>query len=158
MQAALARSWLAALVLGAWLAPAARPEEAAGRKQEIVLGELPERTVGDAPFVVAAKASSGLPVTLEVVGGPAVLDGKKIRLTGLPGLVVIRATQPGNSVWLAAREAVRAFTVRPRPAAPVFTSSPTGREAGIGEHVVLTADATGEPAPALQWQIGRAHV
>lgn len=158
MRAALPRTWLAAVALGAWLGPSAPAQDAAGRKQEIVMGELPERTIDDAPFSIAAKATSGLPVTFEVVDGPAALDGKKIRLTGLPGLVVIRASQAGNAVWQPAPLVERAFTVRPHPTAPAITSSPTGREAGIGEHVVLAVDVSGDPAPALQWRKDRVPI
>ncbi|HEY1763576.1 MAG TPA: immunoglobulin domain-containing protein [Opitutaceae bacterium] len=154
MRSALPRAWLAAVALGASLAAPASAQEA-GRKQEIVLGELPELTVGDAPFEIGAKATSGLQVTVQIVAGPAALEGKKIRLTGQPGLVVVRVSQAGNADWLPARDVERAFTVRAHPSPPVFLSSPTGRDAGIGEHVVLFVDASGEPAPALQWRKNR---
>jgi hypothetical protein len=142
---------MAGFALAAWLVPGASAQDGA-RKQEIVLGELPERTVDDAPFEISAKATSGLPVAFRIVDGPAVFDGKKIRLTGTPGLVVVRASQPGDANWLAARDVERAFTVRPRPSAPAFVSGPMGREVGIGERIVLTAEASGEPLPGFQWR------
>jgi hypothetical protein len=122
------------------------------RKQQIAFAELPPRTVGDAPFELAAKASSGLKVVLTVIEGPAVLDGKVLRLTGLPGLVVVRATQDGSTAFAPATPVVRAFTVNPSPAAPVFTSAPRSAEAEIGSMVELSAAATGVPAPSLQWR------
>jgi hypothetical protein len=151
MAAAPSRAWLAGLALAACLASPARAQDGA-HKQEILLDELPEHSVDDAPFALAAKATSGLPVSLQIVAGPAVIDGKKVRLTGTPGLVVVRATQAGNDAWLPAKDVERAFTVRPRPSAPAIVSGPMGRDAEIGERVVLTADAAGEPAPTLQWR------
>lgn len=145
---------LAALVaLAALLSPAAplRAEETL-RKQQIVFAELPDRTVSDAPFELVAKASSGLPVTFTVVDGPAVLDGKKLRLTGTEGLVVVLATQAGDAVFSPARPEERAFTVNPNPSAPAFTLEPRAGVAEIGSILVLTAAASGVPAPALQWR------
>lgn len=121
-------------------------------KQEIVFGEIAARTVGDAPFDIAAKATSGLPVTLAVVAGPAVLDGKSLRLTGEPGLVIVRASQAGNAAFQPARDAERAFAVRPRPSAPAFRSQPAGSNVGVGEPLMLAVEVVGEPAPELQWR------
>ena len=145
---------LAALVaLAALLAPAAplRAEETL-RKQQVAFAELPERTVSDSPFELVAKASSGLPVTFAVIDGPAVLDGKKLRLTGTPGLVVVLATQAGNAVFAPAKPEERAFTVNPNPSHPVFTLEPRAGVAEIGSIIVLTAGASGVPAPTLQWR------
>jgi hypothetical protein len=142
---------LAALAWAACLAPGAAAQDGA-RKQEIVMGELPTRTVDDPPFEIAARATSGLPVAIQIVAGPAVLDGKKVKLTGVPGLVIVRASQPGDAAWLPARDAERAFTVRPRPAAPAIMSGPAGREATIGDRVLLTVEASGEPPPGFQWR------
>ncbi len=142
---------LAALAWAGWLVPGAAGQDAA-RKQEIVLGELPTRTVDDPPFEVVVRATSGLPVALQIVAGPAVLDGKKVKLTGVPGLVIVRASQAGDGTWLPARDAERAFTVRPHPMAPAIRFGPTGREAAIGERLLLTVEASGEPPPAFQWR------
>jgi hypothetical protein len=142
---------LAAFAALAALAPAAAAQDAA-RKQEIIFEEIPAHAVGDAPFDIAAKATSGLALTLEVVSGPAVIDGRKLRLTGAPGLVVIRASQAGNAAFQPARDAERAFTVRPLPSAPAILSGPSGRDAEIGEAVALSVEAAGEPAPTFQWR------
>lgn len=139
------------LALLAALAPGAAAQEGL-RRQEIVFDELPEHTVADAPFDIAARATSGLPLTLTVVSGPAILDGKRLTLTGQPGLVVIRASQAGNAVWLPAKDAERAFTVHPAPSAPAILSGPAGGDVAIGEALVLSVEASGEPRPALQWR------
>jgi hypothetical protein len=141
---------VAAAALLSALSPRAAAQDAR-RKQEIEFGELPARTVDDAPFEITAKATSGLPVAFELISGPAVLDGKKLTLTGRPGLVIVRASQGGDSRFLPAVPAERAFTVHPRPSAPEILSQPAGIRAEIGDLVVLSVGVTGEPAPALQW-------
>lgn len=122
------------------------------KKQEIVFEEISARSVDDPPFDVAARATSGLPLKLEVVAGPAVLDGARLRLTGMPGLVIINASQAGDAAYLPARDAERAFTVRPRPIAPAIQSGPLGRNAVIGDSVALSVRASGEPPPDIQWR------
>ncbi|HXQ80002.1 MAG TPA: immunoglobulin domain-containing protein [Opitutaceae bacterium] len=144
-------STLAALAALAAFAPDAAAQDLR-RKQEIIFEEMPARTVDDEPFAIVAKASSGLPLTFEVVAGPAVLDGKKLRLTGAPGLVIIRASQGGDAAFMPARDAERAFTVHPRPFAPAILSGPVGRDAVIGDAVVLAVEASGEPPPEFQWR------
>jgi uncharacterized Zn-binding protein involved in type VI secretion len=141
---------MAALAVLCALAPRAAAEDAR-RKQEIEFGEMPARTVDDAPFDINAKATSGLPVSFEVISGPAVLDGKKLTLTGRPGLVIVRASQAGNAQFQPAVPAERAFAVRPRPSAPEILAQPTATVVEIGELAVLTVGVAGEPAPAIQW-------
>jgi hypothetical protein len=145
------RAALAAFALAAALVPSASAQDSR-KKQEIVFPELPARTVSDAPFVLTATATSGLPVAFEVVSGPAVLSGKTLKLRGATGLVIVRATQAGNDTFLAAVPAERAFEVGGRPTPPVILSQPAGAEAGIGEIVALSVEAAGEPKPAFQWR------
>jgi hypothetical protein len=142
---------LSALAALAALAPRARADDAR-KKQEIIFPELKARTVDDAPFLLVAKATSGLPVAFQVISGPAVLDGKKISLTGAPGLVIIRASQEGNPAFAPAVDAERVLVVNSRPAAPKIVLQPAGASVAIGEPVVLTVGVSGEPEPALQWR------
>jgi len=142
---------VAALAALAWPAIDAAAQDSR-KNQEIVFEEIPARSVDDPPFDVAARATSGLPLKLEVVAGPAVLEGAKLRLTGAPGLVIIRASQAGDGAYLPARDAERAFTVRPRPVAPAIQSGPLGRNAVIGDSVALSVRASGEPPPDIQWR------
>jgi N-acetylneuraminic acid mutarotase len=58
-------------------------------------------TYGSAPITLSATASSGLPVSFAVLSGPASISGSKLTFTGA-GPVVIAASQPGNSDYLAA--------------------------------------------------------
>jgi VCBS repeat-containing protein len=52
-----------------------------------------------APLLLTATASSGLPVSFELLGGPATLDGASLTLTGEPGTLQVRASQPGNASY-----------------------------------------------------------
>ncbi|HXN36118.1 MAG TPA: immunoglobulin domain-containing protein [Opitutaceae bacterium] len=144
------------LALAAFSAPAARasdePAQDGRRRQDIAFAEIPAHSAADAPFAVPATATSGLPVELRIISGPAVLDQGKFRLTGEPGLVIVRASQPGNAAFQPARDAERAFTVRPRPSAPAFTSQPAAADATVGGPILMSVEVSGEPAPSLQWR------
>ncbi|HEU4470414.1 MAG TPA: PA14 domain-containing protein [Flavisolibacter sp.] len=66
-------------------------------------------TVGQT-VTLNATASSGLPVTLSLVSGPATLTGNVLTTTG-PGTVVVRAVQAGNGQYQAAAETNIEITV-----------------------------------------------
>jgi hypothetical protein len=142
---------LAALAAFAALAPAF-PAQEVRRKQEIRFAELPAKHAGDGPFAIAAKATSGLPVSLAVISGPATLEKSELTLLGTPGLVIIRATQPGDALFLPAQPAERVLVVNPEPAPPTILSQPIGGPAEIGDAVTLSVQAGGEPQPDLQWR------
>jgi hypothetical protein len=151
-------AWKRRLALGlamaavfSYLAPRAQAEDLR-RKQEIILGELPARLAADAPFELAAKATSGLPVTYEIIDGPAVMDGKTVKLTGATGLVIVRATQKGDITFLPAPPAERAFSVVARPFAPSIEVQPFPAQVGVGDQLVLSVEAKGEPTPTYQWR------
>ena len=78
--------------------------------QTIAFGPLGNQTVGDAPFPVTATSSSGLPVAFIVVSGPATIVGNLVTVTG-PGVVVVRASQPGDSDYNEAATVDQSFTV-----------------------------------------------
>lgn len=60
---------------------------------------------------VVVSASSGLPVNLELVSGPAVLNGQTLNLTGELGTIVLEATQSGDNNWLPAEFVTRSIEV-----------------------------------------------
>jgi hypothetical protein len=63
------------------------------------------------PFAVTAPtASSGLPVTLTVLSGPATISGNNVTLNGL-GTVMLAANQAGNASYAAAPQVTISFTV-----------------------------------------------
>jgi hypothetical protein len=78
--------------------------------QSISFGALAGKTYGDAPFVVSATASSGLPVSFSIVSGPATISAGTVTLTG-NGTVTVRASQSGDADWNAAASVDRSFTV-----------------------------------------------
>lgn len=68
--------------------------------QSISLSPVSNKQTTDGPFSVSATSSSGLPVTLNIVEGDGVVatlsGGNLITLTGVPGTVVIEASQAGG--------------------------------------------------------------
>jgi photosystem II stability/assembly factor-like uncharacterized protein len=80
----------------------------------ISFAALADATFGDAPLTLTASATSGLPVSFELVSGPAELDGDELIITGA-GDVTVRAVQPGDAFFSAAAPVERSFTVNPAP-------------------------------------------
>ena len=64
----------------------------------------------DLTMTVPATASSGLPVVFEVVSGPGILSGNQLRLTGA-GTLQIKASQPGDSNYLAADTVIQSLVI-----------------------------------------------
>jgi uncharacterized repeat protein (TIGR01451 family) len=87
--------------------------------QAISFSSIDTKTVGEAPFTLHARTSSGLEVGLSVVSGQATLEGNTLTLKG-PGLVTLKATQRGNDHYLEAEEVRVSFCVL--PAKPVITA------------------------------------
>jgi len=143
--------WLAAgsliLALGS-----ASPADDTRRNQEIQFGDLPDQISTSPPFKVPVSATSGLPVSLAVLSGPAAIEGDTLRLFGSPGVVLLRASQPGNAAYLPARDADRVVIVAAPPSAPAFSRQPVDRTAAVGETALLAAEAGGNPPPSYQWR------
>ena len=89
-----------------------RPRESIPVKspQAITFAPLPNKTLGGAPFALAATSSSGLPVRFQILSGPATLHGNELILTGV-GKIEIEASQPGDARWEPATAVVRSFAV-----------------------------------------------
>lgn len=87
--------------------------------QEISFAPIGVHHYGDADFAADATASSGLPVTLAVVSGPAAIVNGLIHLTGV-GSVTIRATQAGNQDFAKAVPVEQSFDVA--KGTPVFSA------------------------------------
>jgi hypothetical protein len=68
------------------------------RLQTISLNEIPELTYGDDPFQLMPTASSGLPVTTELVSGPAAVTDSFVTITGA-GAITLRFSQAGNEKY-----------------------------------------------------------
>ena len=91
--------------------------------QFIDFAEIPDQLVYNEPITLQATATSGLPVTFEVVSGPATIDGNVLTLTGEEGAVKVRAIQSGDGTnWQPAPAVNRSFyVVDPEQYAPEIT-------------------------------------
>ncbi|MBK9014114.1 MAG: PQQ-dependent sugar dehydrogenase [Saprospiraceae bacterium] len=87
----------------------------AGTSQTISFSAISDKLVGAAPFTLTASASSGLPVIFYVTEGPAQVLGNQVTLLGVPGKVIIAATQPGNGTVGPAVNAEQSFWVNVAP-------------------------------------------
>lgn len=79
--------------------------------QVINFPEISDKNIFDTPFSINVSATSGLPVELTLVSGPATLDGNIVTLDGIEGTVFIQASQAGNETFNAATTVSRLFEV-----------------------------------------------
>lgn len=80
--------------------------------QFLSFNEIPDQLVYNDPITLQASATSGLPVSFELIQGPATLDGNTLTLTGEEGTVRVRAVQPGDGTqWQPAPSVTRSFYV-----------------------------------------------
>jgi len=79
--------------------------------QAITFPPIPNKLTSSPPFALEASASSGLPVTFQIVSGPATLNGNMVTLTGVPGEVTVKASQPGNGTFDPAEDLFNTFQV-----------------------------------------------
>lgn len=82
-----------------------------GLAQTISFPTVGKRPLSGTPFRPTVWSSSGLPVTLYVVGGPAYMQGGSVYLTGRVGRVTLRALQSGNGAYRPAATVERNFDV-----------------------------------------------
>lgn len=79
--------------------------------QAISFPPIPNKLNNEPPFAIEATATSGLPVTFNILSGPATVEGNIITLTGAPGLVEVEATQPGGGQYDPAEPVIQRFHV-----------------------------------------------
>jgi probable HAF family extracellular repeat protein len=91
------------------------------------------------PLPLTPTSTSGLPVTLEIVSGPATLSGNAITYTG-PGVVVVRATQAGDANFAPASFVTR-INAAPR-VGQTITFPPLADLVYSGTPLVVTPAAT----------------
>lgn len=82
------------------------------KEQTITFPAVSPKISSAPPFVLYAVASSGLPVSFQVVSGPATVSGNIVTLTGEVGIVTIRASQQGDNLWLPAPDVFQSFKVK----------------------------------------------
>ncbi|MGB8169262.1 MAG: choice-of-anchor tandem repeat GloVer-containing protein [Chthoniobacteraceae bacterium] len=96
--------------------------------QAITFPEIPMKLTTDVPFTLGATASSALPVSYTVVAGngSASVAGSTVTLSGVAGVVTIRATQAGNGTTIGpALPVTRTFAVTTGAAFTQISSSKT---------------------------------
>ncbi|MDD2631293.1 MAG: peptide-N-glycosidase F-related protein [Bacteroidales bacterium] len=82
-----------------------------GLYQFINFPAIANKLTTDAPFQLLATASSGLPVVYTILEGPATVSGNILTLAGQPGIVKVKASQPGDDVYAPANDLINAFEV-----------------------------------------------
>jgi hypothetical protein len=82
--------------------------------QTITFTPPPTLYLGQSPFALTASSSSGLPVTLTVLSGPASISGGDVILNGA-GSVTISASQPGGNNFAAAPTVTKTISIKPDP-------------------------------------------
>ena len=92
--------------------------------QVITIGTLPTPTYGGAPFNVSANSSSGLPVTITYVSGPATGSGNGPYTATGGGTVNFQATQTGNINYSAATPVNFSVTIAPAVPTLAFAAIP----------------------------------
>lgn len=88
--------------------------------QFITFAPLPNKSANDTPFSISATASSGLPVYLNVLSGPGILDTNNMLTVLGGGTVNVIAWQPGNSNYNAAVPVLQSFNVSQIPQTITF--------------------------------------
>jgi hypothetical protein len=110
--------------------------------QTIDFGVLLDRIFGDAPFMISATATSGLPVSFVLQSGPATLVGNTVTITGT-GLVTIVAQQSGDSNYSPAADVPQSFQVK-QAGSTVTVTCPATAQTYTGSPIApCTASATG---------------
>ena len=88
--------------------------------QSISFAPIPNHSASDAPFPLTATTSSGLPVSFNIMSGPATLDtNNNLTLLGA-GSVTVLAWQSGNSNYNAAATVQQSFNVSKIPQTITF--------------------------------------
>ncbi|HXA02704.1 MAG TPA: LamG-like jellyroll fold domain-containing protein [Cytophagaceae bacterium] len=79
--------------------------------QTISFASLSPQLCNASPFTVSVSSSSGYPVTLSVQSGPASISGVSVTLAGSGGIVMIKASQAGDSAHAPAPDVYQSFHV-----------------------------------------------
>lgn len=82
-----------------------------GNNQTITFPSIPDKLNIDAPFQLSASATSNLPINYFILQGPANIIGNTVTLTGIPGVVQVRAIQNGGSGFDPAQPQTISFNV-----------------------------------------------
>lgn len=79
--------------------------------QYLTFTPINDHLTTDQAFDLEANSSLGLEVFFDVISGPATIEGNTISLTGEPGVVEVKASQPGNDEVAPAEDVFQTFNV-----------------------------------------------
>ena len=82
-----------------------------GNVQYINMPDIPKQLTINPPYTLEATTASGLPISFEIMSGPATIEGNIMTLTGEVGTVTLKASQAGNDEWLPAPDVIKTFQV-----------------------------------------------
>jgi uncharacterized repeat protein (TIGR03803 family) len=117
---------------------------AVGLTQVINFPALNPNQVAGTQLTLLATATSGLPVTFNIVSGPATLSGNVVTFTST-GTVVVQASQAGNSTYANAASVTQTFTVGSSSSAgtsQTITFPPISSPQNSGIPITLAATST----------------
>ncbi len=112
--------------------------------QTITFDPIADKTYGDPSFALSAIASSGLPVSLSLVSGPATISGSSVTLTGV-GAVTVRASQSGDGNYNAAPAVDQSFAVLKASQTISFAPLPDKTYGNAAFPVSASGGASGSP-------------
>jgi predicted outer membrane repeat protein len=107
--------------------------------QTITFDPLAPINYGVAPITLSASASSGLPVSYQVISGPGTVNGNSLTVAGV-GNIVIEADQVGSALYSPAAPVQETLVVNP-PAVSVTAAS--GQTPGTGSFTVSRTSSSG---------------
>lgn len=113
--------------------------------QTITFDNLPNKVYGDEPFNLPATASSGLPVTYQIVSGPGNVTSGVYTIT-YTGTVVIKAYQLGDNQYDTAAPVIKSFVISKSPQTISFDSIPDYDFKGSASAFYLSATASSRKA------------
>ncbi|NBV35638.1 MAG: hypothetical protein EBR81_18060, partial [Proteobacteria bacterium] len=94
--------------------PAGLIADVAPSAQTVTFGSLTGKVYGEPPIQLTPETTSGLPVSLTVVGGSASIRGGTLTVLAA-GTITVRASQDGTINYLPAEAVEQSFVVTPRP-------------------------------------------
>jgi predicted outer membrane repeat protein len=122
--------------------------------QTVTFASLSSMQVGDPPVLLSAASSSGLPVTFQVVSGPATLTGNLLFVGSQAGLVTVQAQQPGDNNFNPAPNVEQTIQVMPFPL-PSISRQPADQAVNWGGRATLSVAAV-NGFLSYQWRFGGA--
>lgn len=81
--------------------------------QKIDFPGIADQDTSTNTLTLGATSTAGLPISYQIISGPASVSGNTLSFTGDPGYVIVEATQPGDGQYEEAPAMRQQFFVRP---------------------------------------------